>query len=190
MCTKGNCTPLLIPSSVMQLCREHLGRHPCDKRRNLSHYKKQFPAVDFSLVRFCLPAMYTKSTIRPKWRIITSSLQIDMDVWLPALCVMSAIKLGCHDSVLHFALWAMFLWCPWSSPAFLPFAFIAEHTYNAHSIQALHSKVCMLLLTSMGFSKLQSQRRFAVVLALHTIFSPKFYSKSSFACQLWAISLL
>ena len=35
---------------LLQLCREHLGRHPCDKRRSLSHYKKQFPAVDFSLV--------------------------------------------------------------------------------------------------------------------------------------------
>lgn len=35
----------------LQLCREHLGRHPCDKRRALSHYKKHFPAVDFSLVR-------------------------------------------------------------------------------------------------------------------------------------------
>ena len=36
---------------MLQLCREHLGRHPCDKRRALSHYKKHFPAVDFSLVR-------------------------------------------------------------------------------------------------------------------------------------------
>ena len=35
---------------AMQLCREHLGRHPCDKRRCTSHYRQQFPAVDFSLV--------------------------------------------------------------------------------------------------------------------------------------------
>ena len=55
----GLCSRCLFPPPVaeggtavlwMQLCREHLGRHPCDKRRNLSYYKQQFPAVDFSLV--------------------------------------------------------------------------------------------------------------------------------------------
>ena len=35
---------------VLQLCREHIGRHPCDKRSRTSHYQQQFPAVDFSLV--------------------------------------------------------------------------------------------------------------------------------------------
>ncbi|KAL3137781.1 hypothetical protein ABBQ38_005041 [Trebouxia sp. C0009 RCD-2024] len=38
------------PFVAHELCREHLGRHPCDKRRNLSHYKQHFPAVDFSLI--------------------------------------------------------------------------------------------------------------------------------------------
>jgi hypothetical protein len=32
------------------LCRETLGVHPCDKRRDVSHYKQRFPAVDFSLI--------------------------------------------------------------------------------------------------------------------------------------------
>ncbi|KAL0034530.1 hypothetical protein WJX79_006951 [Trebouxia sp. C0005] len=45
MSTAG-CPPLI----AHELCREHLGRHPCDKRQTLSHYKKQFPAVDFSLI--------------------------------------------------------------------------------------------------------------------------------------------
>jgi hypothetical protein len=31
-------------------CREHLGVHPCDKRRPLAHYRANFPAVDFSAV--------------------------------------------------------------------------------------------------------------------------------------------
>ena len=34
-----------------QYCREHLGRHPCDRRRSLAHLREQYPAVDFSLVR-------------------------------------------------------------------------------------------------------------------------------------------
>lgn len=45
MSTTG-CPPFI----AHELCREHLGRHPCDKRRSLSHYKQQFPAVDFSLI--------------------------------------------------------------------------------------------------------------------------------------------
>lgn len=41
-----NCPPFL----VVELCREHLGIHPCDKRRSVSEYKPLFPAVDLSLV--------------------------------------------------------------------------------------------------------------------------------------------
>ena len=39
------------PFIAWEECREHLGRHPCDQRRALSHYRARFPAVDFSLVR-------------------------------------------------------------------------------------------------------------------------------------------
>ena len=38
------------PFIAWEECREHLGRHPCDQRRALSHYRAGFPAVDFSLV--------------------------------------------------------------------------------------------------------------------------------------------
>ena len=41
------------PFIAWEECREHLGRHPCDQRRALRHYKSAFPAVDFSLVRPC-----------------------------------------------------------------------------------------------------------------------------------------
>ncbi|KAK9000666.1 hypothetical protein V6N11_081155 [Hibiscus sabdariffa] len=34
----------------VELCREHLGGHPCDNRRNISDYQFLFPAVDFSLI--------------------------------------------------------------------------------------------------------------------------------------------
>ncbi|XP_056173153.1 phosphoglycerate mutase-like protein 1 isoform X2 [Syzygium oleosum] len=41
-----NCPPFI----AVELCREHLGVHPCDKRRSISEYRSLFPAIDFSLI--------------------------------------------------------------------------------------------------------------------------------------------
>ncbi|KAF3435857.1 hypothetical protein FNV43_RR22949 [Rhamnella rubrinervis] len=41
-----DCPPLI----ALELCREHLGVHPCDKRRSISDYQFLFPAIDFSLI--------------------------------------------------------------------------------------------------------------------------------------------
>ncbi|KAL0384377.1 UNVERIFIED_CONTAM: Phosphoglycerate mutase-like protein 1 [Sesamum radiatum] len=41
-----DCPPIL----AVELCREHLGVHPCDKRRSVSESQCLFPAVDFSLI--------------------------------------------------------------------------------------------------------------------------------------------
>ncbi|XXG56745.1 hypothetical protein AAC387_Pa03g4079 [Persea americana] len=41
-----NCPPFL----AVETCREHLGVHPCDKRRSISEYRPIFPAIDFSLI--------------------------------------------------------------------------------------------------------------------------------------------
>ncbi|XP_027112747.1 phosphoglycerate mutase-like protein 1 [Coffea eugenioides] len=41
-----NCPPIV----ALELCREHLGVHPCDKRRSISEYQCLFPAIDFSLI--------------------------------------------------------------------------------------------------------------------------------------------
>ncbi|KAL5855144.1 hypothetical protein ACOSQ4_004946 [Xanthoceras sorbifolium] len=38
------------PFIAVELCREHLGVHPCDQRRNVSDYQFLFPAIDFSLI--------------------------------------------------------------------------------------------------------------------------------------------
>ncbi|KAL3614417.1 hypothetical protein CASFOL_042491 [Castilleja foliolosa] len=38
------------PIIAVEQCREHLGVHPCDKRRSVSEYKSLFPGVDFSLI--------------------------------------------------------------------------------------------------------------------------------------------
>ncbi|KAL7002954.1 hypothetical protein U1Q18_004114 [Sarracenia purpurea var. burkii] len=41
-----DCPPIV----AVELCREHLGVHPCDRRRSISEYQCLFPAVDFSLI--------------------------------------------------------------------------------------------------------------------------------------------
>ncbi|XP_047949921.1 phosphoglycerate mutase-like protein 1 isoform X3 [Salvia hispanica] len=41
-----DCPPIV----AVEICREHLGVHPCDKRRSISEYQSLFPAVDFSLI--------------------------------------------------------------------------------------------------------------------------------------------
>ncbi|OVA07318.1 Histidine phosphatase superfamily [Macleaya cordata] len=38
------------PFIAVELCREHLGVRPCDKRRSISEYEPLFPAIDFSLI--------------------------------------------------------------------------------------------------------------------------------------------
>ncbi|KAF5455922.1 hypothetical protein F2P56_025450 [Juglans regia] len=38
------------PFVAVELCRERLGVHPCDKRQSIREYRPLFPAIDFSLV--------------------------------------------------------------------------------------------------------------------------------------------
>eukprot|EP00850_Spirogloea_muscicola_P023171 SM000334S12540 [mRNA] locus=s334:51136:53698:- [translate_table: standard] len=38
------------PFVAVEMCREHLGVHPCDRRNTLTSYQDQFPSIDFSLV--------------------------------------------------------------------------------------------------------------------------------------------
>ncbi|XP_048492424.1 phosphoglycerate mutase-like protein 1 isoform X2 [Beta vulgaris subsp. vulgaris] len=41
-----NCPPII----AVELCREHMGVHPCDKRRHVHEYQCLFPAIDFSQI--------------------------------------------------------------------------------------------------------------------------------------------
>ncbi|KAI9201388.1 hypothetical protein LWI28_022691 [Acer negundo] len=38
------------PIVAVELCRERMGLHPCDKRGNISEYQSNFPVIDFKLV--------------------------------------------------------------------------------------------------------------------------------------------
>ncbi|XP_050904832.1 phosphoglycerate mutase-like protein 1 isoform X2 [Lathyrus oleraceus] len=41
-----NCPPFI----AVELCREQMGQHPCDKRRTVGEYRHMFPGIDFSLI--------------------------------------------------------------------------------------------------------------------------------------------
>lgn len=56
-----NCPPFV----AVELCREHLGVHPCDRRRSISEYEPLFPAIDFSLIENTDDVLW-KSDIREK----------------------------------------------------------------------------------------------------------------------------
>ncbi|XP_044481196.1 phosphoglycerate mutase-like protein 1 [Mangifera indica] len=53
-----NCPPFI----AFELCREHLGVHPCDKRRSISEYQTLFPAIDFSLIEADEDILWTADT--------------------------------------------------------------------------------------------------------------------------------
>ncbi|XP_024969436.1 phosphoglycerate mutase-like protein 1 [Cynara cardunculus var. scolymus] len=53
-----NCPPFI----AVELCREHLGVHPCDRRRSISEYKAMFPAIDFSLIENDGDVLWTADT--------------------------------------------------------------------------------------------------------------------------------
>lgn len=53
-----NCPPFI----AVELCREHLGVHPCDRRRSISEYKPMFPAIDFSLIENDGDVLWTADT--------------------------------------------------------------------------------------------------------------------------------
>ncbi|KAK8649075.1 hypothetical protein V6N13_129811 [Hibiscus sabdariffa] len=44
--SSSDCPPFV----AVELCREHLGVHPCDRRKSISEYRPLFPAIDFSLI--------------------------------------------------------------------------------------------------------------------------------------------
>ncbi|XP_022726940.1 phosphoglycerate mutase-like protein 1 [Durio zibethinus] len=41
-----NCPPFV----AVELCRERIGVHPCDRRKSIKEYQPLFPAIDFSLI--------------------------------------------------------------------------------------------------------------------------------------------
>lgn len=64
-CTAAKCLPSRYGNLTIQMCREHLGQHPCDKRRPTRELAHAFPAVDFSLVRHTLLQIRGRAAVVP-----------------------------------------------------------------------------------------------------------------------------
>ncbi|EFJ50919.1 hypothetical protein VOLCADRAFT_57872 [Volvox carteri f. nagariensis] len=89
------------PFIAHELCREHIGVHPCDRRSPVSEYKKRFPAVDFSLVDPDEDALWTPNHRETKDEIRRRGLAFLK--WL-ATRPERNIAVVSHSSFLHFTL--------------------------------------------------------------------------------------
>ncbi|XP_038905623.1 phosphoglycerate mutase-like protein 1 isoform X2 [Benincasa hispida] len=72
-----NCPPI----AAVELCREHLGVHPCDKRRNISDYQFLFPAVDFSLIESDEDVLWKADVRETKEELAARGLQFLNWLW-------------------------------------------------------------------------------------------------------------
>ncbi|KAL2511995.1 Phosphoglycerate mutase-like protein 1 [Abeliophyllum distichum] len=71
-----NCPPIL----AVELCREHLGVHPCDKRRSISEYQCLFPAIDFSLIESDEDALWKADVRETKEELAARGMEFM--IWL------------------------------------------------------------------------------------------------------------
>ncbi|KAG2703987.1 hypothetical protein I3760_06G162400 [Carya illinoinensis] len=69
------------PVMAVELCREHLGVHPCDKRRNISDYQFLFPAVDFSLAKNDEDVLWKADIRETKEEVAARGLQFLKWLW-------------------------------------------------------------------------------------------------------------
>ncbi|XP_015892432.4 phosphoglycerate mutase-like protein 1 isoform X2 [Ziziphus jujuba] len=69
------------PIIALELCREHLGVHPCDKRRNISDYQFLFPAIDFSLVESNEDILWKANVRETKEEVAARGLQFLNWLW-------------------------------------------------------------------------------------------------------------
>jgi broad specificity phosphatase PhoE len=90
-------TPIL----AHELCREHLGVHPCDRRRTRTEYERAFPSVDFSLITDDMDVLW-KSGVREKEDEIQKRIWKFLR-WLSARPEKSIAVVG-HGSFFH-AMW-------------------------------------------------------------------------------------
>ncbi|XP_038897793.1 phosphoglycerate mutase-like protein 1 isoform X1 [Benincasa hispida] len=72
-----NCPPFL----AVELCRERLGVHPCDKRRSISEYRPLFPAIDFSLIEHDNDILWTPDKRETNDQIVARGLKFLNWLW-------------------------------------------------------------------------------------------------------------
>jgi len=73
-----NCSPFI----AMELCREHLGVHPCDRRRSISEYKPIFPAIDFSMIESDADILWKRDTREKDEELATRGMKFLNWLWM------------------------------------------------------------------------------------------------------------
>ncbi|XP_039049790.1 phosphoglycerate mutase-like protein 1 [Hibiscus syriacus] len=66
-----NCPPFV----AVELCRERLGVHPCDRRRSISEYQSLFHAIDFSLIKSEDDVLWVAGTPEKKEDVVARGMQ-------------------------------------------------------------------------------------------------------------------
>ncbi|XP_031391008.1 phosphoglycerate mutase-like protein 1 isoform X2 [Punica granatum] len=69
------------PIMAVELCREHLGVHPCDKRRSISDYQFLFPAVDFSAIESDEDVLWKADVRETKEELVARGLNFFNWLW-------------------------------------------------------------------------------------------------------------
>lgn len=72
-----NCPPIV----AVELCRERLGVHPCDKRRSISEYQSLFPAIDFKLIESEDDELWKADTREPFEEVAARGMEFMKWLW-------------------------------------------------------------------------------------------------------------
>ncbi|GKV33521.1 hypothetical protein SLEP1_g42026 [Rubroshorea leprosula] len=72
-----NCPPFI----AVELCREHFGVHPCDRRRSISEYRPLFPAMDFSLIENDRDVLWTPDVREKNEEVAARGLKFMNWLW-------------------------------------------------------------------------------------------------------------
>ncbi|GKV19941.1 hypothetical protein SLEP1_g30137 [Rubroshorea leprosula] len=72
-----NCPPFM----AVELCREHVGVHPCDRRRSISEYQPLFPAIDFSLIQSNEDILWTTNVREKNEEVAARGLKFMNWLW-------------------------------------------------------------------------------------------------------------
>lgn len=69
------------PFIAVEHCREHMGVHPCDKRRSISEYQLLFPAIDFSLIENDEDVLWKADVREPNEEVAARGMQFINWLW-------------------------------------------------------------------------------------------------------------
>ncbi|KAL9450143.1 hypothetical protein AB3S75_011968 [Citrus x aurantiifolia] len=72
-----NCPPIV----AVELCRERLGVHPCDKRRSISEYRSLFPPIDFKLIESEDDKLWKADTREPFEEVAARGMEFMKWLW-------------------------------------------------------------------------------------------------------------